>query len=161
MISLSTAVSQTPQPSPKPRFPDESSTATSTTISSSPEPHMSTEMYDAIVRVYNALRGHHRSLSRSRFAKFLSEVQGESEVRLDKSHYTQGDFFYVWCHHFGWDAVAPPPQKDVSKPLSNYFISSSHNTYLVGNQLISRSSPDAYRNVSSPFLSELADGSPC
>ena len=36
---------------------------------------------------------------------------------------------------------------DLSYPLSNYFISSSHNTYLSGNQLSSQSSVEEYRKV--------------
>lgn len=41
-----------------------------------------------------------------------------------------------------------PIELDATHPISDYFISSSHNTYLSGNQLTSKASTNAYRDVS-------------
>ena len=38
-----------------------------------------------------------------------------------------------------------PSSAELSHPLAHYFIATSHNTYLTGNQLTGRSSADAYR----------------
>ena len=46
-------------------------------------------------------------------------------------------------------ATGPPPAitRDLSYPLSSYYISSSHNTYLSGHQLYGEASTEAYTNV--------------
>jgi hypothetical protein len=60
-----------------------------------------------------------------------------------------GSFPYFADYFLSGSASVLKPAKplDGSFSLSNYFISSSHNTYLTGNQLSSESSTDAYKNV--------------
>ena len=45
------------------------------------------------------------------------------------------------------NAMAPAEETNLNYPISSYFISSSHNTYLSGNQLYGEANTEAYRNV--------------
>lgn len=60
------------------------------------------------------------------------------------------EFLGILWYNNGLQPLKKQPNgcQDLTRPISNYFISSSHNTYLEGNQLSSKSSPDAYKNVS-------------
>ncbi|KAK4196513.1 PLC-like phosphodiesterase [Triangularia verruculosa] len=104
---------------------------------------------DHLKKVYGAYgKG---SWSPEQTAVFLKTVQHDtpSELALelaDDKDWEESTFLKYMTSSVT-SAVAPPEEQDLSWPLSAYFISSSHNTYLTGNQLSSDSSADAYKNV--------------
>lgn len=101
-----------------------------------------------IERIFTSLRGREGDyITREKLEEFLVESQGGLVRPLDKERYSLGDFVYVWLHDYSV-ALKPAAKKDLSKPITNYFISSSHNTYIgLGNQLSGEVSADAYRSV--------------
>ncbi|XXH02687.1 hypothetical protein Hte_009070 [Hypoxylon texense] len=111
--------------------------------------YLSGAIQEYLRKQYNALRRGEPALSRDAFASFLEVEQGEDTPLLTEEKYKFGRFLETWWLQFGLEAEKPVPmeKKDLSKPISNYFISSSHNTYLTGNQLASRSTAEAYRRV--------------
>lgn len=110
--------------------------------------HIGNRFHDIIEELYNGLKGADNLLSKEKLCRFLNDVQCEPEIKnLDQDQYTAGDFRRVWLQDYSANAIGPPPTQDLSKSLTNYFINSSHNTYLDGNQLSSTSTPEAYRNV--------------
>ncbi|TFA99495.1 1-phosphatidylinositol 4,5-bisphosphate phosphodiesterase 1 [Trichoderma ghanense] len=96
---------------------------------------------------------------------FIQKVQGSSDVVSPEEALAQlpgnrtpdvaaaaaaeldldGFLAYMTSSHSS--AVLPVRNEDFSWPLASYFISSSHNTYLTGNQLSSDSTTGAYTNV--------------
>ena len=90
-----------------------------------------------------------QALDKAQTAKFLQEIQHDPDVPitgLDKDVNGFNDFL-LYMSSPSSSALATPERHDLGRPLSNYFISTSHNTYLTGNQLYSPSSTDAYKNV--------------
>jgi hypothetical protein len=113
-------------------------------------------MRNVLEKLYVDRRGNQASMTRAQLVAFFDEIQHDA-VDLDaispnKETYSFGDFLFVWLSQNSSSQsssdITARKTKDLSKPLTNYFINSSHNTYLVGNQLASTSSADAYRTVS-------------
>ncbi|KAI1181083.1 PLC-like phosphodiesterase [Nemania sp. FL0916] len=90
---------------------------------------------------------------RKTYRSFLAEMQGESDdtisAALTDDTYTFDRFLEVWWLRFGLEIEKPVPltDKDLTKPISNYFIDSSHNTYLPGNQLSGKATVETYKRV--------------
>ncbi len=113
------------------------------------EIYLSASIHKHIKRLYDSLRKGESTLSREKFQSFLESVQGETDLILTEDKYKFSKFLEVWWLHYGLEAERPVKfdEKDLCKPISNYFISSSHNTYLSGSQVTGRSTAEAYRRV--------------
>jgi phosphatidylinositol phospholipase C, delta len=111
--------------------------------------YFSHAMRDHLARIYDEVRGEEPKLTRQQFADWLKTVQNQ-KIELAHEEYKCEEFLQIIYNHNGFDLIkeVDPTTKDLTRPLSNYFISSSHNTYLSGNQLSSKSSTEAYRYVS-------------
>lgn len=103
-------------------------------------------------KVYESVAGGpDRSWNRSQIQDFLSTVQkhGSHEdlaTLLSKESLGFDEFLtYITSSHGA--VTKERKNEDLSWPLASYFISSSHNTYLSGNQLSSDSTTDTYTNV--------------
>ncbi|KAF4979485.1 hypothetical protein FZEAL_4344 [Fusarium zealandicum] len=102
-----------------------------------------------ITRLFESLADRDdRTWSKERIASFIQSTQQlESSPEVDElltRDTLDVDGFMVWMTSSQAAATTPPREQDLSYPLASYFISSSHNTYLTGNQLSSDSSTRPY-----------------
>ncbi|KAK3401223.1 putative phospholipase C [Sordaria brevicollis] len=115
---------------------------------------LSTSIAQHLQRIYSAHADPTtKSWRQEDVAVWLRHCQGDDEAELARDFPLHQDWDYEsfvrYITSSAANSIAPPAPEaqDLSYPLSSYFISSSHNTYLTGNQLSSESSADAYKNV--------------
>lgn len=129
------------------------SAATQQDLKGNTNPHP--PMYRAAIDLFNRLKDGEETLSITSFNEFV-RFQRPSGYEYDqtfliKDSYDFSAFHMAWVQ-LGTSAQGPLPPKDLSRPLTHYFISSSHNSYLVGDQLNTKANAEAYRDVLVPRL---------
>ncbi|KAI0438176.1 PLC-like phosphodiesterase [Xylaria telfairii] len=102
-------------------------------------------------RIFNCHANPEKRWQRDQIISFLHHRQADkvTEASGNMAAKDELDFngFLQYMTSSTADAQAPPSESDLSWPLSSYYINSSHNTYLTGNQLNSDSDADAYKSV--------------
>ncbi|KAM5351286.1 hypothetical protein ACJ41O_004009 [Fusarium nematophilum] len=102
-----------------------------------------------LVRLFESLADREdRTWSKERIGSFVQTTQQyEQSPAVEELLARESldlDGFIAWMTSSHAAATTPPKPQDLSYPLASYFISSSHNTYLTGNQLSSDSSTRPY-----------------
>ncbi|KAI0185935.1 PLC-like phosphodiesterase [Xylaria flabelliformis] len=115
--------------------------------------YLSATIQRSLRKLYHELCQGEPILARKRLENFLDVEQGESldkiSTALTDDTYGFEQFLEVWWMQFGLRIEKPVSvaDKDLTKPISNYFIDSSHNTYLTGHQFSGKATTETYRRA--------------
>ncbi|KAL8295108.1 hypothetical protein RB597_008436 [Gaeumannomyces tritici] len=113
-------------------------------------PALNAALVTHLTRIYKAHQHKDsQTWSEEQVATFLRHVQGDAESDSPLAGRKDLDVsgFLAYIASPASSFIGSAKDQDLSWPLASYFISSSHNTYLTGNQLYSLSSTDAYKDV--------------
>jgi phosphatidylinositol phospholipase C gamma-1 len=79
-------------------------------------------------------------------SRFICNFLKDPQMDVQDPHFTIAEFldFLFSKQNDLWDPTKDTVYQDMSRPLAHYWIASSHNTYLTGDQLSSESSVEAY-----------------
>lgn len=129
-------------------------------VSGEEQPHIKTVssvVMPYLERIFNCHADDNKNWHAEQAATFIRCTQAgdpsspQDGLPADLRAKTELDFkdFLQYMTSDASNVVGPlkATDQDLSYPLSSYFISSSHNTYLTGNQFSSDASTDAYKNV--------------
>lgn len=110
--------------------------------------HLSESVLARLGEVFTAHGGSGGKWDEHQAAAFFQHIQGEEAEHLPIAGGLDYGAFLQYLTSPAASAQTPPlPQNDLSWPLGSYFCSSSHNTYLTGDQLASDSSTEPYKDV--------------
>lgn len=102
-------------------------------------------------QIFNSISAGRPSIDDAQLRNFFSTVQHSEPPSYLLNRPAETPLTYArfsrYVHSPEFTALKPPVPHDLSHPLPSYFISSSHNTYLSGNQLYSKCDAEAYKNV--------------
>jgi hypothetical protein len=122
-------------------------------------PVLEPSVRQALSRLYDQLKGPEKTLSAADLAFFVEEEQKETLGSCLKqispgSTYSFSEFCDFWYEHASRSKRPIDLDKmDVKKQISNYYINSSHNTYIgEGDQVSGVITTEQYRKVS--YISE-------
>ncbi|KAM0268940.1 hypothetical protein ACHAPA_004540 [Fusarium lateritium] len=113
------------------------------------KPPETSDTASILMALFEELKRADVALSIVKFRAFLENIQGETaptSIPLVQDYYDLEAFTNIMLKS-SMDAIRPLPPQDLSKPITDYFIDSSHNTYLTGYRLNSRASASPYRHA--------------